>query len=134
MSDIKTHASITAEALRERHLSGLVTLYSLPAAQESVVLRIAAPNGGEPIEGEKYIVEFIDADTGSVIEVQEEDVTRLLDMDSIRNVMDDLGESYLLSIASAWENYVQQSGRCSPEDGGPSVYERSDIEQLVIRG
>jgi len=134
MNDIKTHASTTAEALMERHRSGLVTLYSLPAAQERVVLRIAAPNGGEPIEGEKYIAEFINADTGSVMEVLEEDEAQLLDMDSIRNVMDDLGETYLLSIAGDWENYVQQSGRCSPEDGGPSVYERSDIEQLVIRG
>jgi hypothetical protein len=134
MSDIKIHVSKAAETLGERYHSGLVSLYSLPAALESIVLRVAAPDGGEPTEGEKYIVEFRSADSDSVIEELEEDETRRFYLDSIRNVMDELAEEYLLSIAGDWENYVQQSGRCLPGDGGPTVHERANIERLVIRG
>lgn len=110
MSEPETPAS-SKDTIRLSFNTGLVSLYSLPDAGESIILRVTSLEDGDPRDGEKYIVEFRHSETGEVQEVLEEDSSRLFDPQSIRRVMDDLAENYLQSIAEEWEAYVDKSGR-----------------------
>lgn len=131
MSDPEISASQT-ETLRSCYDTGLVVLYSLPAAMESIVLRVVTPEGDQPQDDGKYIVEFRHAETGKLLEVLEEDKNKRFNSESIHRVMDELAETYLLSVASNWEAYISQSGRCSPGETGGAA-EGGEIEQTIIR-
>jgi len=131
MSDPEASASLT-ETLRSCYDTGLVVLYSLPAAIESIVLRVVTPEGDEPQDDGKYIVEFRHAETGELLEVLEEDENKSFDSESIRCVMDELAETYLRSVAGNWEAYIAQSGRCAPGETGGAA-EGGEIERTVIR-
>lgn len=132
MSDIEI-STAQKEKLQSSYGIGLVTLYSLPAAMESIVLRVVSPEGGEPQEGGKYIVEFRHPETGEVQEILEEDEETSLDPKSISFVMDDLAEDYLRSVAADWEVYVAQSGRCDPNEASRNDFERAEVMRTVIR-
>lgn len=132
MSDVAISAS-QMEALRSRYDSGIVALYWLKPALESIVLRVVSPSGCEPRDGEKYIVEFCNSETGKVQEILDEDECRRLNIKSIRHVMDDLADTYLRAVANDWEAYVAQSGRCAPHETLGNDAVSADVLQIVIR-
>lgn len=132
MSDVALSAS-QIEALRSRYSTGFVTHYWLQSALESIMLRVVSPNGCEPLDGEKYIIEFCNSETGEVQEVLDEDESRRLDRKSIRHVMDDIADNYLRSVANEWEAYVAQSGRCAPDETPGNVSVSAAVLQTIIR-
>ena len=120
--------------LMSRYRSGTVALYSLPSADEYVVLRAASLDGGEPLNGESYVVEFRDAETHEVLETMDAKEGERFDVSSILSVMDDVAEDYLRNAAHRWETYVAQSGRCGPEECNSNVAAHGEIERTVIKG
>lgn len=127
-------ASIDTAALKNRYLSGVVALYSLPSADEFVVLRATSPDGREPREGRSYIVEFRNAETHEVLETRDVKEGEVFEREDILSLMDDLAEDYLRDAVRRWESYVAQSGRCGPEECNPNVAAAGEVERTVIRG
>ena len=126
-SDIK-------EAIQAYYSEGVVVLYSLPKAGESIVLRVVTAQGHEPEEGHCFVVEFRDANTNELLEVLEDEENRLFDSLTIMSLMDELAEDYLRTTVGRWERYIHQSGRCSPDDVSWGASESETVEQAVIRG
>jgi phage terminase small subunit len=133
MNDFETSPEIK-EAIRARLNEGVVVLYSLPIARESIVLRCVTAKGREPEEGDCFNVEFRDAKTNELLEVLEEEGARRFKSSTIMSVMDELAEDYLRTSATRWEMYVNQSGRCSPDEISRGAATSGNVEQVVIRG
>ena len=87
MNDFETSPEIK-EAIRARLNEGVVVLYSLPIARESIVLRCVTAKGREPEEGDCFNVEFRDAKTNELLEVLEEEGARRFKSSTIMSVMD----------------------------------------------
>lgn len=110
--------------------TGIIISYSLKAAGESVLLRATAPDGGEPRDGDQYLVEFRGLENSELLETLDPAENRIFDSQRIEDLLDDLAEEYLRTKVAEWDIYVAQSGR------GP-VAARSgegEVEREIVRG
>jgi hypothetical protein len=133
MNEFKASTS-EMDLLQKTFTTGLVVFYSLPPTSEAIILRTVMPNGDEPQDGEKYIVEFCHPENSQVLEVLEEDDRRFFNSLTIQSEMDELAEDYLRTVVRDWEIYVAQSGRCAPDEITANLAEDKDIERTIIRG
>lgn len=122
------------DAIGTSYSEGIVVFYSLPKAQESIVLRVVTTQGQEPEEGVCFVVEFRDAKTNELLEVLEEEEGRRFNSSTIMSMMDELAEDYLRATLERWEMYVNQSGRCSPDEISSGIQKSRHVEQVIIRG
>jgi hypothetical protein len=113
---------------------GVVYYYAMPDANEAIVLRTLSADGGGPQSNEPYSIEFCHPSSGEVLEVLDAEDSRRFDPSAIREVMAQLAEDYLRSTVSDWENYVAQSGRCSPSECNPGIANNESLDCIEVRG
>lgn len=127
-------SAVEVEANMTAYRTGVVAIYALPSAMEFIVLRVVTADGGDPMVGGEYVVEFRHPKTRELLEVLEQSDRAHFNVTTIDAVMDDLAEEYLRATARDQAAYISQSGRCDADEINILAAGSGGIEKVIIRG